>query len=448
MKKILLLTLVLILTACSSSKIAESKEKNISQSETKDKKELSSKGVEKSISNTNNSSIGNVGNTSLKDMRIEEWNKVVEKLFDAAKADIDNGFIKFGDATMRFYATIKGDKPEDGYPLYIAMHGGGEGDTPDVNDEQWEQMKEYYSASLECGVYVAVRGVRDTWDTHFNRESYPIYDRLIQDFIIIGIVDPNRVYLEGFSAGGDGVYAIAPRMADRFAAANMSSGHPNNVNFFNMKNLPIQLQVGELDTAFDRHIEGANYEEKLNNLQKTYGGYEHRTLIHFNEGHNYEDYDREPIEVMNDPIAWRDSGDRSHSKVNSFPPDYMDNFIREPLPKTVNWDLSTRADGRSVQSFYYLKAPMSTNAGTIIASYDKNKNHISIKAEGLNGDFSILLNEDMIDFDKEVTFDINGKSVTMKLEPSQVKLEETTIERCDPNYQFEAEISYLELLNK
>ena len=49
-------------------------------------------------------------------------------------------------------------------------------------------------------------------------------------------VDPNRVYLTGFSAGGDGVYQITARMNDRFAATNMSAGHHNWVNFENLYN--------------------------------------------------------------------------------------------------------------------------------------------------------------------------------------------------------------------
>ena len=68
----------------------------------------------------------------------------------------------FGDATMRYVLYIVGDKPENGYPLYIAMHGGGSGDTPFFNDSQWAAMEDYYRDELQCGVYVAVRGVRDT----------------------------------------------------------------------------------------------------------------------------------------------------------------------------------------------------------------------------------------------------------------------------------------------
>lgn len=46
-------------------------------------------------------------------------------------------------------------------------------------------------------------------------------------FVINDLVDPNRVFLTGYSAGGDGVYHLAPRMADFLAGAAMMAGHPN-----------------------------------------------------------------------------------------------------------------------------------------------------------------------------------------------------------------------------
>ncbi len=45
------------------------------------------------------------------------------------------------------------------------------------------------------------------------RYSYPLYERLIEAMIVLYNADPDRVYLLGFSAGGDGVYQVAPRLA-------------------------------------------------------------------------------------------------------------------------------------------------------------------------------------------------------------------------------------------
>ena len=355
--------------------------------------------------------------------------------------------MRLGDVEMRYFVKIVGEKPEQGYPLYIAFHGGGGSDTPDINDEQWEMMQSYYSDALECGVYVAPRGVRDTWDTHFNPESYPLYDRLIRYMILTEDIDPNRVYLEGFSAGGDGVYAVAPRMADRFAAANMSSGHPNGVSMLNMKNLPIQLQAGEYDKAYSRNTVTAEYDGVLDALEAEYGGYIHRTLIHYNCGHNYKDYKTEDLPVLADPQAWLEKNDRSILRVNSFPPAWMDRFTRDPLPKEVTWDLSTRAPRRDVESFYWLSAPSGTTEGVVRAAYDRSDNRIVLQTEGLKGDFSILLNEQMVDFDLPVTFEADGEIIQALVTPGRTVLEETTRERGDPNYQFEARISWTELVS-
>ena len=347
----------------------------------------------------------------------------------------------FGEATMRYTVQVIGDMPENGYPLYIAMHGGGSGDTPDFNDEQWDEMKTYYSDALDCGVYVAVRGVRDTWDTHFNPESYPLYDRLIRYMILTQNVNPNRVYLEGFSAGGDGVYAIANRMPDRFAAANMSSGHPNGISMVNLYNLPIQLQAGEFDDEYDRHRVTAEYGLKLDALQAEYGGYEHRTLIHYDCGHNYDDCLPTPLPVMADVAAWLNDGDRTTVDVDSFPPDYMDDFIRDPYPTSIIWDLSTRADTRETETFYYMSAPYTTNEGMIkVASAGDNA--FAIEAEDVNGEFSIMLNEYMVDFSRPVTFVVNEEETTLTLTPDMAVLAATTEDRGDPWYQFEAMVTF------
>ncbi len=380
---------------------------------------------------------------NLAEAREEAWNTYANAQLNdpTLLQETQDCAMTFGEATMRYTVQVIGDMPENGYPLYIAMHGGGSGDTPEVNDEQWDEMKDYYSAALDCGVYVAVRGVRDTWDTHFNPESYPLYDRLIRYMILTQNVNPNRVYLEGFSAGGDGVYAIANRMADRFAAANMSSGHPNGISMVNLYNMPIQLQAGEFDDEYDRNRVTAEYGLKLDTLQAEYGGYEHRTLIHYDCGHNYEDYEPTHIPVMADVAAWLNNGDRTTVDVDSFPPDYMDDFIRDPYPTSIIWDLFTRADTRETESFYYMSAPYTTNEGMIKVT-SAGDNAFAIEAEDVNGEFSIMLNEYMVDFSRPVTFIINEEETTLNLTPDMAVLAATTEDRGDPWYQFEAMVTF------
>ena len=140
---------------------------------------------------------------------------------------------------MRFIMGVKGEPDASGYPLYLTLHGGGT-TTPEENDTEWYSMYDYYRSSVDHGIYIACRGMEDVWNMHSLPDAYAMYDRIIEDMVLLKNADPNRVYLLGFSAGGDGVYQVAPRMADRFAAANMSSGHPNDASLLNVANVPLE----------------------------------------------------------------------------------------------------------------------------------------------------------------------------------------------------------------
>ena len=52
---------------------------------------------------------------------------------------------------------------------------------------------------------------------------------IIRGFVLRGMVNPNKVFISGFSAGGDGIYHMGPIMADSLAGAMMCAGHPNGV---------------------------------------------------------------------------------------------------------------------------------------------------------------------------------------------------------------------------
>ena len=89
-----------------------------------------------------------------------------------------------------------------------------------------------------------------------------------------GGVDPDRVYLLGYSAGGDGVWQLAPRMADRFAAAAMMAGHPNEAGVAGLRNLPFGIFMGGADAAYDRNRIAAEKSAELAKLHAADpGGY-------------------------------------------------------------------------------------------------------------------------------------------------------------------------------
>lgn len=351
--------------------------------------------------------------------------------------------LTLGDAAMRFYLTVKGKPGPNGYPVYIALHGGGGCPTPDLNDSQWRHQQTYYFDSVSDGICVAPRGVRDTWNTHFNEESYPLYDRLIADLIAYEQADPNRIYLLGFSAGGDGVYGITPYMPDRFAAANMSAGHPNSVDLTNLYQLPLELQAGENDRAYDRNLMTARYGIYLDRLAAKYGGgFEHQVLIHSQKPHNFRDNEpsRLPQTVFADYRAWLREGRRDTIAVNTNAIDFVNQYVRSPLPRRVIWNLSVRAPFREVRSCYWLRAKASAAAGQIIASYSRKDNSVTIEELTANGGVSIWVNEDMLDVFSPITVRYPDRTELVTVTPTLETIRITTAERGDPGYQFCASI--------
>lgn len=360
------------------------------------------------------------------------------------RRQFDNRALEYGEVTMRFFFNKKGQPGPNGYPVYIALHGGGHSDTPDMNNSQWQHQHVYYFNSVKDGICIAPRGIRDTWNTHFNPESYPLYDRLIEDLAAFEYVDLNRVYLLGFSAGGDGVYGITPYMPDRFAAANMSAGHPNGLDLTNLYNMPLELQVGEWDAAFDRNHETARYSMYLNRLAAKYGGgFENQLFVHYHKPHNFRDNEpyREPQEVLSNIDGWMLDNIEETVKVNTNAIDFVNRYLRNPLPQRVVWNLAMRAPLRDVNSHYWLEAGNAVDEGIIVASYEKSTNTITIEECTVQGEFKILINEDMLNVFAPVTVNYPNRSETISLRPDMDIIRRTTSERGDRNYQFCAEIT-------
>src|SRR5262249_10700575 len=211
-------------------------------------------------------------------------------------AEVKARLLKDGDREMPFSYKTFGKKPAGGWSLWISLHGGG-GAPKEVNDRQWEDQKKLYT--VEEGIYPAPRAPTDPWNLWHEAHIDRLFGRLIEDLIVLEGVNPDRVYVLGYSAGGDGVYQLAPRMADYWAAAAMMAGHPNGVSLLSLRNVPFALQVGGKDSAYDRNKVGREYGEQLDRLRKDDpGGYEHLVKIYENKGHWMDGEDRVALPWM------------------------------------------------------------------------------------------------------------------------------------------------------
>lgn len=316
---------------------------------------------------------------------------------------------------MPFEFRIFGDAPKSGRRLFISMHGGGNAPAS-LNDQQWRNQISLYQPAE--GVYLAPRAPTNTWNLWHEAHIDAFFDRIIEDAVLFEGVDTNRVYLMGYSAGGDGVYQVAPRMADRFAAAAMMAGHPNDASPLSLRNLPFSIQVGANDSAYDRNKIAMQWGEQLDALRKADpGGYEHTATLREGKGH------------------WMDRED-----AVAVP--WMSEKTRTPLPRRVIW----RQDDVTHDRFYWLEVPEAQRkAGTTIRASVAGQ-VITIDEADVT-EVTLLLNDNLLDLDKPVIVqkrDSAGATKTLfkgTVRRTVAGLGQSLSERKDPALLFPARIN-------
>jgi pimeloyl-ACP methyl ester carboxylesterase len=311
---------------------------------------------------------------------------------------------------MPFEYKVFGDKPEDGRSLYISMHGGG-GTAADVNNQQWRNQIELYAPAE--GVYLAPRAAVDAWDMWFQPHVDVLFDAIIQAAVAVLDVNPNKVYLMGYSAGGDGTYRLATRLADRWAAASMMAGHPGEVTPLNLRNIGFMVWMGADDGEYSRNDEALRFGQLLDELQQDDGeGYIHETHLVSGKGH------------------WMDGEDRA-----AIP--WMAQFRRNALPEKVVW----MQDEVPHTSFYWLRVPQSEAQNEKLAIVERANNPFTVMANDYDS-LSIGLNDEMIDFNEPVQVIVDDEVVfNKKISRNAQAICASAEDRGDPGLIFSAYIT-------
>ncbi len=315
----------------------------------------------------------------------------------------------YKDFSLKFVYKVFGEKPGDGRSMYISLHGGG-GTAPAVNEQQWQNQMGLYAPRE--GLYVVPRAPTDTWNMWHQDYMDYFLDHLIRSAIAFEDVNPNKVYILGYSAGGDGVYQLAPRMADHWAAASMMSGHPGDASPLNLLNLPFSIYAGNLDSAYNRNVLAQKWGDMLDSLQKgDPSGYVHE------------------VHIYPDMPHWM-------SRRDTIAIPWMAKFIRNPLPEKVVW----RQDDVLNPYFYWLAvSPTAMRAGNeIIAAYKNNIINI-LKCD--SDTVIVNLNDSMMNLDKPVTVFFKGKKIFKgKVKRTILTTWKSIKARGDNNFIFSAQL--------
>ena len=335
------------------------------------------------------------------------FDQYINSLLIERKREMEDFEIKIQNYKVKFDVKFFGEKPENGWELYFSLHGGGQTENS-VNENAWIRHKTLYK--LNNGILLTPRSPTNTWNMWHQDHIDLFFNRLIQNMIAFYDVDPDRVYLMGYSAGGDGVYQVAPRMADRFAAAAMMAGHPNDASPLNLRNIGFTLFMGGQDSAYNRNGVAIEWKDKLKILKDNdKEGYDHHVEIYEDKGHWMGGLDTSAI-------AW------------------LFKFTRDPYPSKVIW----RQDDILQKRFYWLKVENPEVYSEITAKiFDQT---ITIQKSSVP-EFIIQLNDELVNMNQPIIVKYMDKVIFEGLVKRDISILENSIrEYGDPKSIYYGEI--------
>jgi hypothetical protein len=240
---------------------------------------------------------------------------------------------------------------------------------------------------------------------------YPLIANLVHEFLLFGDVDPNKVFIMGYSHGGYGAFAIGPKEPDLFAAIHASAAAPTDgeTTGKTLRNTIFTCMVGESDTMYGRFERDKRFRESIKEFR----------------GDRMDIY---PVTLQFIPGNGH-TGLPDRDKIREMYP-----AVRNPVPRELTWLMTDKV----ITDFFWLH----TIAPGKKEEFDATcrDNHLTVTTTGEVTDATVLLDGRLIDFKKPVTLEFNGKTTTRKLQPSLRTLCETLQRRSDPELAFTAEI--------
>ena len=324
-------------------------------------------------------------------MRQRIWERYLRSGFVRShfQSDFDNNQVQNKEHLSPYTVKEVGKRPPGGWPLFIAMHGGG-GAPARVNDSQWEIMQRYYKdqAGVMGYKYLALRAPNNTWNGFYADYVYPLIENLVRQMIVLGDVDPNKVFIMGYSHGGYGAFAIGPKIPYRFAAVHSSAAAPTGgeTSAKTLRNTRFTFMVGENDNAYGRRERCEAFAKEIEELRNQCPG----------------DY---PVEFLFKP-GFGHGGLPDRDMIAD-----MYDYTRVNQPKQLTWQMTDSV----VDHFDWISVENPGKGKRVDASIDKNR--IVLSAENVDV-VTVWLDSRLIDPAQPVTVEAFGKKQQVKYKPS------------------------------
>jgi predicted esterase len=341
-------------------------------------------------------------------VRVAVWKAyLAAPLHAELKKDFDNKEVHYKHYVSPYKVREVGKRPDKGWPLFIAMHGGG-GAPKQVNDSQWKIMETYYKdqPSVTGYKYLALRAPNDTWNGFYDEYVPPLVMNLIRQFAVLGDVDPDKVFLMGYSHGGYGAFYIGPKIPDRFAAVHCSASAPTDgtISPLSLRNTRFTFMVGEKDTAYGRCERCEKFNKEIQKLKEQ-------------ESSGY------PVEFeLKKGFAHGGLPDRD--KIKEMYP-----YTRAVTPRHLTWELTD-----AVLTDHFWLSVAKPSKGQRIDAIIHN-NDIEITTANVK-QFDLGLDGRLIALGQPLHIKLDGTTQVITVQPSMLTLCQSLLARGDPELAF------------
>ncbi len=332
-------------------------------------------------------------------------------IHEALKKDFEKNEVHNLKQVSAYTVKKVGKRPDNGWPLFIALHGGG-GVAREVNDSQWQIMQIYYKdqAAVTGYQYLALRAPNDAWNGFYDDNMPPLVVNLIRQFVLLGDVDPDKVYLMGYSHGGYGAFFVGPKVPDRFAAIHSSAAAPSDgsISPRTLRNTRFTFMIGEKDTAYGRLSRCEAFNTAVQKLKEQ----------------NKGDY---PVD-MELKLGHGHGGLPDRDKIKDLYPS-----SRNPVPRRLSWELTDSV----VRHFYWLSVPEPARDRSLDAVIGDNT--VEITTRNVK-EFDLHLDGRLVKIDRPLRVVMDGKEQEIKAVPRFATLCQSMLERGDPRLAFSCRI--------
>jgi predicted esterase len=311
-------------------------------------------------------------------------------------------------AKMNFYLGVKGDKPENGYPVFLYLHGSG----PRANE--WAtglKLAKYFNDGPSMYIVPQIPQEGE-WYRWWQRSKQWAWERILRIVMSMPEVDKNRIYVFGISEGGYGSQRLASFYGDYWAAAGpMAGGEPLvNAPVENLAHVPLSFLTGDRDFMFYRYLLTKTTGEKLDSMQHIHPNeYVHRVKLLEGYGHSIDYTPTTP---------WL-----AKHKRNAQPRHYIwENFEMDGLKRNAFYNLQVLEEESNYRTQYEFTAnadnsiDLKVDTVEYITTWKDPRWGISMLFDkkytpAQHGHVRLFLSDQLVDLGKKVVVRINGKEV-------------------------------------